>query len=1103
MAFSAPIHETDLTAGVCILAPAAAPYRAAAERLRTILEQVLPSRVEVLPDDGAGIEGRHAVALGNAMDSAFLKTLYFRAYDLTDGAWPGPGGWVLRTVPRSLSGVGHVLVAGVSRAEEAPAAVEALIEAIESRGDRLPFQHRVHLGRWADLYAGPAQERLARGDGDLEREHTAGAGDWPYMRAVGEIGMLAIQTGMEELMRMFCRQVCHFARTRWFERHLPDPPQIHGFLRSLLLPFTVLENHPAIPRQLREEALEALLGIYRSTEGVAHSGFLGQVGLDRVRQNHQTRSALDLFYGGRYFYQVHGLAEGRAWMRFSEIFYEPQMGSNKPVCDSWGHQWSGSLFNTAEFALASGRMDYIASRPFLEAADRALIAHSSLERGPLQYFLMMAMATGNDEYLQLCGVWDEDDLVRRAVRGSESPLRAWVTGRPAREPRRLGKAGAAPLSRLFYDSIEGWSSFTPEGVYLRDVPFEKTFDKVFFRSGWAERDDYLLLDGISGGSHSYQDGNCIVRYTGQGKSWFEGRMGYGVASVREHTGVSVAVDGTGPGRESRYAALRYLKEGERLSVAGTSMNYPEQADWHRHIVHSQEGWFLVIDEVRALREGEFLVEGHWHVRGEATLSGGVLRSIQEDARLTMRHAGSGHQDLSPVVYASEKGKTRWEQRSLKRLSAGEGIRFATLFWADAGERARDYALLPEASGYRVEGEGTRVSISLREGAESPEVEVSRVVLPTPGQVVDASDAAAFHPPSGRRMKPAWQGTCDGPVTALGTREEGCCAGDGQGGVRAFDPKGKAIWTAHLSGAIRAVAALKDGGLVAGGDAQKIYRLDASGKEVWSHQLQWQPMNWDYWTRKNCVVLSLAAGDVDGDGREEVLAGCADRHIYAFDDQGGLLWRSACQWGPPTCLGLARLEEGREMQVLAGMADPSIFGCIRVYGADGACTRTLARPDIVCWAIPSWMKCLRVADLDGDGQAEVIAGVDTNHRQLIVYRRDGEILWDADLGGGVLSVEVAGDRILAGAANGFVQGFAADGQRLWSRFLGEPVVGLAPDGAGGGLAALQGGAVLALNDAGEVRASAEGAGRVTASAWASRGGGLGVGRESGAIEHYVS
>ena len=219
------------------------------------------------------------------------------------------------------------------------------------------------------------------------------------------------------------------------------------------------------------------------------------------------------------------------------------------------------------------------------------------------------------------------------------------------------------------------------------------------------------------------------------------------------------------------------------------------------------------------------------------------------------------------------------------------------------------------------------------------------------------------------------------------------------------------------------------------------------------------MNWDYWTWLNCKVLSLAAGDIDGDGKDEILAGCADRHVYAFNEDGSLLWRSACQWGPPTCLAVARLRQGDRRQVLAGMADPSIHGCIRVFESDGVCEQTLSRPDIMSWSIPSWSKCVDVADVDGDGWEEVLSGVDTNHRQLIVYRRDGKVLWDADVGGAVVSVNASEGRVYAGASNGFAQCFAADGTRLWSRFLDEPVVGLAPRGDGGSLAALRGGTVV--------------------------------------------
>ena len=129
--------------------------------------------------------------------------------------------------------------------------------------------------------------------------------------------------------------------------------------------------------------------------------------------------------------------------------------------------------------------------------------------------------------------------------------------------------------------------------------------------------------------------------------------------------------------------------------------------------------------------------------------------------------------------------------------------------------------------------------------------------------------------------------------------------------------------------------------------------------------------------------------------------------------------------------------------------------------------------------------------------EVLSGVDTNHRQLIVYGGKGEVLWDADVGGAVLSVAVADGRVYAGASNGYVQCFENDGTRLWRRFLAAPVIGLSP--GGGCLTALGDGRVVGLDDNGGKRWSGGGAPASAAGAWPE--GGLVVGRRNGLVECF--
>ena len=137
--------------------------------------------------------------------------------------------------------------------------------------------------------------------------------------------------------------------------------------------------------------------------------------------------------------------------------------------------------------------------------------------------------------------------------------------------------------------------------------------------------------------------------------------------------------------------------------------------------------------------------------------------------------------------------------------------------------------------------------------------------------------------------------------------------------------------------------------------------------------------------------NLAAGDIDGDGRNEIVGLGVYSGTYAFRHDGTLLWESpyptavdrGLRWarsigGAPA---LADLEGDGTVEVVVGRnVLEGADGSRRFTGAEGTGrgTNDFLGP-ISC-----------VADLDGDGIQEVIAG-------RTAFRADGEVYWNSNSG----------------------------------------------------------------------------------------------------------
>lgn len=146
-----------------------------------------------------------------------------------------------------------------------------------------------------------------------------------------------------------------------------------------------------------------------------------------------------------------------------------------------------------------------------------------------------------------------------------------------------------------------------------------------------------------------------------------------------------------------------------------------------------------------------------------------------------------------------------------------------------------------------------------------------------------------------------------------------------------------------------------------------------GVEVFTHDCRREP-GWPKDTDRN-MMSSPSLGDLDGDGIKDIVI-CSDAGVHAYlSDSPAWLAGASTQgsdfWGLATPI-IADLEEDGEPEVLTISANGQVYawhadGQPFIPGTQGKFALTVgSTPDMD-------FPCLAVADLDGDGENEVIAG----------------------------------------------------------------------------------------------------------------------------------
>ncbi|NUQ66283.1 MAG: PQQ-binding-like beta-propeller repeat protein, partial [Pirellulales bacterium] len=560
-----------------------------------------------------------------------------------------------------------------------------------------------------------------------------------------------------------------------------------------------------------------------------------------------------------------------------------------------------------------------------------------------------------------------------------------------KEPSDLLGARAIPLDPKYWASFGG----------AEQMPLEKTVDKVVMRASFDPEQEYLLLDGLSNGGHKHDDGNSISRITDRGRIWLADND-YTRALVKFHNSVLVFRDGqTGPIPD--YCELEAVADGSRHGISRTAVGDYAGADWHRTILWTKGRAFVVLDELIARQDGEFDFHCMWHTVGNAKISDAGLEVEQEGPRFFINH---GPLDALKLTDDPELG-TNWRGyafadpmvRSLRqvksaKLQAGKGCTFVNLLYASDHVRPQTFALRPVdprtvvVSGDMAAVAGTGTSDTSRQVLPGLWIGAKAFVLDAGGGLLAGATGLAWKDLVLRSDRPLTMEisssgvvfTSEQPATL---ETKGLPAGYEIAGAKAKEA-GSAARFALPAG--RSQVTWKSADLLAG-LKEAIESVPASQAPMVARQEPQKPgasgaILWQFRPEAQEKITALAVRDLDGDGRDDVVAGSDRGRLLVLAPDGKPRWNSVAG-GPIAAVAVADLDGSQKKIAVAGSLDCNVYA----FSPDGSPRWKFELP---YYKRAGRVRVLLASDLNGDGREEVLAGGE--NWRYFALDREGKGLW---------------------------------------------------------------------------------------------------------------
>ena len=308
------------------------------------------------------------------------------------------------------------------------------------------------------------------------------------------------------------------------------------------------------------------------------------------------------------------------------------------------------------------------------------------------------------------------------------------------------------------------------------------------------------------------------------------------------------------------------------------------------------------------------------------------------------------------------------------------------------------------------------------------------------------------------LKPLRTVVLQDEITALTRRGDTLLCATRAGLVTALSASGDERWRASLDSRVRTLACADSAkGLlvIAGTHAAEVVALSAAdGSELWRYTCR------SFHGRTGSVATVFAA-DIDGDGKQEIVAGSDNWHYHALSAEGKLLWKRDTTHASTVGAAADINGDGRD-EIMAGTE----YGWPRLLDADGQLMRGLYGGPVT--------SAVAMCDADGDGRPEPYLALEDGYLRRVDPQKG--FAWQTNCGGTITAIAPfdAGDgttALFCSSVSLYVSAVAGNGEVRWRALM--PDSTLCAAATDSGLAAgCDDGAVYTLTPQGKLSARAD-------------------------------